>query len=97
MKKFSETYPNGIKKTSFMGRLQDRSYRYYENLGGLCNICSEYFYNVFEKLANLIRNYTKDINQVCFVYIFFDTNIVLFIEHYFSNFIIINRKNFYMK
>ena len=53
-----------------MGRLQDRSYRYYENLGGLCNICSEYFYNVFEKLANLIRNYAKDIDQVCFVYIF---------------------------
>ena len=53
-----------------MRRLQDGSYRYHEDLGGLCNICSEYFYNVFEELANLIRNYAKDIDQVCFVYIF---------------------------
>ena len=70
-KKFSETYSNGIKKTSFMGRLQDGPYRYREDLGGLCNICSEYFYNVFEELVNLIRNYAKDnINQVCYIYIF---------------------------
>ena len=41
--KFSEIYPNGMKKTSFMKRLQDESYRYHEDLEGLYNIFSEYY------------------------------------------------------
>ncbi|CAG8648390.1 6004_t:CDS:2, partial [Diversispora eburnea] len=35
-KKFSATYPNGMKCTSFMSRLQNSRFKYREDLGGLC-------------------------------------------------------------
>ena len=42
--KFSETHPDGMKRTSFMARLANGPFRYHEDLGGLCIICSKYGY-----------------------------------------------------
>jgi hypothetical protein len=64
--KFSETYPNGMKRTAFMARLQDGPYRYRADLGGLCSACAEYGYAVFETLSNLVKTHVTDNNvQVC--------------------------------
>jgi len=38
--KFSQQFPNGIKRTAFMTRLADGTFRYREDLGGLCLICN---------------------------------------------------------
>src|SRR5688572_16031398 len=38
---FHEQYPNGMKRTSFMTRLQGGRYIYKDNLGGLCSECNE--------------------------------------------------------
>jgi hypothetical protein len=54
-KKFEETYPNGIKRTSFMGRLTNGPYIYRNDLGGLCSICNEYFYEVFDTFKSIIQ------------------------------------------
>src|SRR6266542_4148456 len=53
--KFSEIYPNGMKRTSFMGCLANGLFRYHEDLGGLCIICSEYGYQTFENLCMLVN------------------------------------------
>ncbi|CAB4435616.1 unnamed protein product [Rhizophagus irregularis] len=51
--KFEAAYPDGIKRTSFMARLSSGRYVYRKDLGGLCNICNEYCYEVFDTLINL--------------------------------------------
>ncbi|UZO25337.1 uncharacterized protein OCT59_017603 [Rhizophagus irregularis] len=38
-KRFSEIYPNGMKRTAFIRRIEDGPYRYRKDLGGLCSIC----------------------------------------------------------
>ena len=54
--KFNEEYPNGMHRTSFMSRLADCSHiRYRDDLGGLCIICNEYGFEVFESLLALVR------------------------------------------
>src|SRR3954451_1571976 len=58
--KFFELYPTGIKQTTFLARLKDRPYVYREDLKGLCGICSEYRYGVFDDLRILI---TKTISE----------------------------------
>jgi hypothetical protein len=52
--KFEATYPDGIKRTSFMARLANGRYVYRKDLGGLCNICNEYCYEVFDTLISLV-------------------------------------------
>lgn len=52
--KYSEKYPNGLKRTSFMCRL-DGQFKYKEDLGGLCVNCDFYGYQVFESLISLIN------------------------------------------
>ncbi|PKC63726.1 hypothetical protein RhiirA1_463389 [Rhizophagus irregularis] len=48
-KKFEETFPNGMKKTSFMGRLANCSnIKYRDDIGGLCLTCNDYGYIPFE-------------------------------------------------
>jgi hypothetical protein len=37
--RFSEEYPNGMRRTSFMTYLEGGQYVYRENLGGLCSTC----------------------------------------------------------
>ncbi|GBC52457.2 hypothetical protein GLOIN_2v1839589 [Rhizophagus irregularis DAOM 181602=DAOM 197198] len=56
-KKFEETFPNGMKKTSFMGRLANCSnIKYRDDMGGLCLTCNEYGYTPFESLTAIARN-----------------------------------------
>ena len=62
--KFHATYPDGIKRTSFMGRLASGRYVYRQDLGGLCNICNEYCYEVFDNLINQIRVNVEKESQV---------------------------------
>ena len=51
--KFKETFPNGIKRTTFY--LMGHQYIYREDLGGLCSTCSIYGYETFEDITNLIK------------------------------------------
>ncbi|RHZ77157.1 hypothetical protein Glove_184g91 [Diversispora epigaea] len=57
-KRFSEIYPNGMKRTAFMARIEDGPYKYREDLGGLCSICAEYGY---EDLAKIIRLHIENL------------------------------------
>ncbi|RHZ88774.1 hypothetical protein Glove_21g132 [Diversispora epigaea] len=59
--KFSETYPDGFKRTTFMTELARGRFQYREDLGGLCSICCQYGYNVFEDLVELISVQIKDL------------------------------------
>lgn len=55
-RKYFELYPNGMKRTSFLANLNDGSYVYKEDLGGLCGTCFEYGYGVFDDLKILISD-----------------------------------------
>jgi len=59
-KAYSEMYPNGMSRTTFFLNLQNGRYKYREDLGGLCSICSDYGYNVFEDLNKVITKYIND-------------------------------------
>lgn len=50
---YSKTFPNGIKKTTFMAELAKGRYQYREDLGGLCSTCCNYGYDVFDDLISL--------------------------------------------
>ncbi|PKB97410.1 hypothetical protein RhiirA5_384682 [Rhizophagus irregularis] len=65
--KFEATYPDGIKRTSFMARLAGGRYIYRKDLGRLCNICNDYCYEVFDTLINLVK---LNVNQESRVYKF---------------------------
>jgi hypothetical protein len=62
-KKFSQKYPNGMKKTSFMTRLQNGPFKYRDDLGGLCSICNTYGYQIFEDLITLVKSDIMDRNM----------------------------------
>ncbi|RHZ77227.1 hypothetical protein Glove_184g100 [Diversispora epigaea] len=53
--RFHECYPNGIRRTAFMTRLQGSRYVYKDNLGGLCSECNECGYEVFGEITVLIK------------------------------------------
>ncbi|CAG8612965.1 28554_t:CDS:2, partial [Racocetra persica] len=54
-KKFYKTYPDGMKRTSFIARLADsENLKYHQDLGGLCIICHDYGYDTFDNLENII-------------------------------------------
>ncbi|KAF0483957.1 hypothetical protein F8M41_023163 [Gigaspora margarita] len=58
--KFESLYPNRMKKTSFMGRLAIVSnIKYRKDLGELCQICSQYEFEVFEDLIAIVRSKIK--------------------------------------
>ena len=59
-KKYSETYPNGMSRSSFMLQLQNGRYKYRDDLGGLCSICADYGYSVFEDLNKVVIKYVND-------------------------------------
>ncbi|PKB97504.1 hypothetical protein RhiirA5_384621 [Rhizophagus irregularis] len=50
--RFSEEYPNGMCRTSFMMCLEGGQYVYRENLGGLCSTCNDCGYMVFEVMIS---------------------------------------------
>ncbi|RHZ44282.1 hypothetical protein Glove_744g11 [Diversispora epigaea] len=58
--KFEAIYPDGIKRTSFMTRLTNGRYVYRQDLGGLCSICNEYGYEVFDNLINTVNLYIEE-------------------------------------
>ncbi|RHZ54770.1 hypothetical protein Glove_423g82 [Diversispora epigaea] len=58
--KFEAIYPDGIKRTSFMARLTNGRYVYHQDLGGLCSICNEYGYEVFDNLINTVNLYIEE-------------------------------------
>jgi hypothetical protein len=59
--KFTETYPNGMKRSTFMARLKNSTnLKYRDDLGGLCQICNDYGFEVFENWANIIQDNFKD-------------------------------------
>ena len=45
-----------MKRTTFLTRLRDGPYLYKDDLGGLCLICAEYGYGVFNNLKELVIN-----------------------------------------
>ncbi|RIA89366.1 hypothetical protein C1645_824999 [Glomus cerebriforme] len=55
--KFEAAYPDGIKRTSFMACLASGQYVYRKDLGGLCNICNEYCYEVFDTLTKCTQEH----------------------------------------
>jgi hypothetical protein len=61
--KFHETYPNGMKRTTFMTRLQDGPYKYRSDLGGLCSTCAEYGYAVFDDLVTMVKAYVASAGE----------------------------------
>ena len=49
-----------------MARIENGSYSYCEDLRGLCSICAEYRYEVFDDLAKIIRLHIENLLvQVC--------------------------------
>ncbi|RHZ48652.1 hypothetical protein Glove_543g12 [Diversispora epigaea] len=59
--KFKESFPNGLKRTTFYTKLMGHQYVYREDLGGLCATCSTYGYETFEDIVNLIKEKIKNI------------------------------------
>ncbi|EXX56411.1 hypothetical protein RirG_216470 [Rhizophagus irregularis DAOM 197198w] len=56
-KKFEETFPNGMKKISFMGQLANCSnIKYRDNIGGFCLTGNDYGYIPFESLIAIACN-----------------------------------------
>ncbi|CAG8608858.1 19864_t:CDS:2, partial [Racocetra persica] len=63
VKKFHKTYPNDMKRTSFIARLADsENLKYYQDLGRLCMICYDYRYDTFNNLENIIHSNFTDKN-----------------------------------
>ncbi|POG79108.1 hypothetical protein GLOIN_2v1530472 [Rhizophagus irregularis DAOM 181602=DAOM 197198] len=58
--RFSEQYPNGMRRTSFMTKLKGGHFVYQENLGGLCSTCNENGYLVFSDINTLIAAHITD-------------------------------------
>ena len=79
--KFSVTYPDGMKRTSFMARLQNGRFKYHDDLGGLCPICNDYAYQPFEDLIKLVSNNNMDkkmkVNKIISNYIFYFVKILI--------------------
>ncbi|RHZ81289.1 hypothetical protein Glove_122g140 [Diversispora epigaea] len=62
--KFSTIYSDGMKRTSFMSRLQNSRFKYREDLGGLCITCNDYGYQPFENLIELVtKNFSSKIQK----------------------------------
>ena len=69
--KFSELFPNGMHRTTFMTRLQGKRYQYKDDLGGLCSTCNECGYEVFADLETVIKTHVTNIQtRVCKFYHF---------------------------
>ena len=58
--KYSELYPDGMHRTTFMTRLESGQFLYRDNLRGLCSVCNEYSYEVFLEITKLIENHISN-------------------------------------
>ena len=45
-----------MKRTFFIAHLQNRRFKYHDNLGELCSIYNDYAYQLFEDLIKLVSN-----------------------------------------
>ncbi|CAJ0895104.1 3365_t:CDS:2 [Entrophospora sp. SA101] len=55
-----------MKRTTFLKQIKDGPFIYREDLGGLCSICCEFGYEVFDDLKKLISVHIVDkSNQDC--------------------------------
>ena len=54
--KFHAEFPDGIRWTTFITKLQENEYIYREDLGGLCSTYSRYGYEIFDDIRKLIEN-----------------------------------------
>ncbi len=85
-KKFSQKYSNSMKKTLFMAKLANRSFRYRENLDSLYLIYNTYDYQIFEDLQTLVKSDIINKNiQVKFIIIIiffsiFSNYLYIFVE-----------------
>ena len=61
-RQFFELHPNGMKQTAFMTRLKNSRFVYRDDLGGLCLICNEYGFGVFEDMIALIYEKVEEKN-----------------------------------
>ena len=68
---YSEIFPNGIKRTTFMAELAKGRYQYREDLGGLCSTCCNYGYDVFNDLIGLISSNIRISDKKVYFEIFF--------------------------
>jgi len=68
-KKFDEKYPNGIRHTAFMTRLEGGRFVYRENLGGLYSICNENGYEIFDQIRKLIEKHVENIISQVLLYL----------------------------
>ena len=67
--KFSTTYLNGMKHTSFITHLQNSHFKYREDLGELYLTCNDYGYQPFENLIKLITtNFSNKVQKVSIKY-----------------------------
>ena len=66
-KKFSEEYPNGLRRTAFMTRLQGSRFVYQDDLGGLCSECNECGYEVFASINTIITAYLDNESLKVFI------------------------------
>ncbi len=93
-KKFCEQYPDGMRRTSFMARLEGRRFQYKEDLGGLCMTCNECGYLVFAEIEKIIEMYITDSGvrvSLLFIFLLFDIrNLLNLLIPYIHN---KNRKN----
>ena len=67
-------YFTGMKRTTFLARLKDGPYVYREDLRGLCSICSDYGYDVFDDLRNLITEKISEKTQQVNIIFFNNTS-----------------------
>ena len=58
--KFHAEFPDGIRRTTFMTKLQGNEYVYREDLGGLCSTCSRFGYEIFDDIRKLIESKITD-------------------------------------
>lgn len=58
--KFSEEYPNGMRRSAFMSRLQGSRFVYQDDLGGLCSECNECGYEIFASINAIITTHIDD-------------------------------------
>ena len=76
--KFSEEYPNGMRRTAFMTRLQGSRFVYRDDLGGLCSECNECGYEIFASINTIITAHIEDeslkvsYSRILFLYIKFN-------------------------
>ncbi|RHZ43629.1 hypothetical protein Glove_960g4 [Diversispora epigaea] len=71
--KFTETYPNGMKKTAFIARLNNSTnLKYRDDLEGLCQICNDYGFTTFENLFNIIQSNSNNKTIMVSIFYFLD-------------------------